>query len=248
MSAEISNFSEQLLLGKVHARTNAHARAVEFARDGIRALLSIAPRCYVSISFGKQSLVVAHLAQQLRPDIPMFFLASSETWALHNYAEVIEQYCARFKPNLTIVQTDRLAEAASWKEARDLGDQDLQRMCPREDWDGWLWGLAMDESRQRRITLAQGVKQRNAHPSIYRYADGKYRGCPIMRWGIEDLAAYIATHDLPLLDVYKRFGLTQRTTARLTKKAVRNGAVALARFVSPQLHQITSRFPEVKIL
>lgn len=248
MSAEISNFSEQMLIGRVHAKSRAHAEAVAFALDGIRAMLCEAPRCYVSLSFGKQSLCLAHLAMRVQPDIPMYFLASSETWSLYDYERVVHEFVSQHKPNLTIVQTERLAEAESWKEARDLGDQDLQRMCPREEWDGWLWGLTTEESRQRQITLAQGVKQRNAHPSIFRYSDGKLRGCPIMRWGIEDLAAYIATHDIPLLNIYQRYGLTQRTTARITKKMARNSAMALARQTSgPALSRITNKFPDIRI-
>lgn len=249
MTADVTNFDEQMLRGRLHARTAGHRRAVDYALAGIEAMLQAAPRCYVSLSFGKQSICLAHLAQRIQPDIPMYFLASSETWALYDYADVVHAYQRAHAPKLTIVQTDRLAQASTWKGARDLGDQDLQRMCPRDQWDGWLWGLALDESRPRRITLAQGVKQRNAHPTIYRYADGKLRGCPIMRWGINDLAAYIGAHDLPLLGVYKRYGLTQRTTARITKLAARNGAMALARFSSgPALASITNRFPEVKLL
>jgi len=247
MPAEISNYSEQMAIGKLHGKSPRHRRAVDYALEGIRALLDIAPRCYVSLSFGKQSIIVAHMAQRIRPDIPMYFLASSETWDLHDYERVVDEYCSRFRPRLTIVQTDRMAGAASWKESRDAGDQDLQQMCPRDEWDGWLWGLAMDESRPRRITLAQGVKQRNAHPTIYRYKDGKYRGCPIMRWGIDDLAAYIVHHDLPLLSIYTKYGLTQRTTARLTKTAAREGAMALARFTAPAAHRITNRFPETRL-
>ena len=249
MAAEISNFDEQMMIGRLHAKSSAHQRAVMYAIDGINALMRDAPRCYVSLSFGKQSIVLAHLAQSIAPNIPMFFLASTETWSLYDYSAVVAEYQARFRPNLTIVQTDRLADADDWKSARDSGDHDLQHMCPREPWDGWLWGLAMDESPQRRMTLAQGVKQRNSHPTIFRYADGKLRGCPIMRWGIPDLAAYLVTHDLPLLNVYKKYGLTQRTTARITKKMARNSAMALARFSSgPALSSITNRFPEIKIL
>lgn len=232
MAAKISNFSEQMAVGRIHARSRAFARSLDFAREGTAALISASPRCYVSLSFGKQSLCVAHMAMEIKPDIPMFFLASTETWLMYDYRKVVDSFVERFVPNLTIVQTDRLAEADDWKGARDLGDHDLQRMCPREDWDGWLWGLAEDESRARRITIRQGIKQGNAHPSIFRYADGKLRGCPIMRWGIDDLAAYIQAHDLPMLNIYRLYGLTQRTTARITKKMVNYDGLALLKATS----------------
>ena len=249
MSAEISDFSAQMLMGKLHATTRRHEMAVDYALNGVRSLLDVAPRAYLSLSFGKQSLCLAHLAQRVRQDLPMYFLASTETWAMYDYERVISEYTTRYLPNLTIIQTDRLNQAADWKGARDLGDRDLQEMCPRTDWDGWLWGLAMDESRERKITLSQGIAQHNAHPTLYQYADGKWRGCPIMNWGLPDLAAYIHTHDIPLLNVYRRYGLTQRTTARMTKKMVRNSAMALARGMSgPALSNLIMRFPGTRVL
>lgn len=246
MGAEVTSFEEQMMLGRVRAGSEDFARCVQYSLAGIRQMIALCPRLYVSLSFGKQSICVAHLAQCICPDIPMFFLASSETWALYDYGTVIEAYCHRFNPCLTIVQTDRLSEADSWDEARALGNQDLQQMCPREEWDGWLWGLSFDESRGRRITLKRGVAQKDTHPTIYRYADGKYRGCPIMRWKTDDLAAYIWRHDLPLLSIYQKYGLSQRTTARLTGRAISCDAMTLARQTSGSaLRDIVRRFPEV---
>jgi len=248
MSAEITSYAEQMLMGRIHAKSDSFARNLEFAKNGIEATLKIAPRCYVGISFGKQSICMAHLVQSIRSDIPMFFLASTETWALYDYAEVIEDYCSRFSPNLTIVQTDRLSGAKDWKGARDAGDQDLQNMCKRGKWDGWFWGLSVDESKARKITIKKGVAQNSGHPSIYRYSDGKHRCCPIMNWGIKDLAAYISLHDLRVLNIYRKYGLTQRTTARITKKMVGNDGMALARQTSGgQLRKLMNEFPEVKV-
>lgn len=248
MTAPISNFAEQMQVGKLHARNRSYARALTFAEAGCRAMLDAAPRSYVSLSFGKQSLVVAHMVFNLAPSTPMFFLASDETWHLYDYADVIEAFLSRWPVRLTIVQTRRWADGETWKESRSAGDRDLQTMVNRDEWDGWFWGLSIDESRQRKLTLLSASRHDTPHPAIFRYSDGKLRCCPIMRWTLNDLAAYISTHDLPLLNIYRKYGLTQRTTARVTKKMLRNQGMALARALNSRgFREIVNRFPEVNV-
>ncbi len=243
--AAITDYNEQMALGKVHAHSPLFRSRLRFAQEGIDAMRKLSPKSYVSLSFGKQSLCVAHLVYQVSPDTPMYFLASDETWMLYDYRDVIDLFCARWPVKLTIVQTHRLAGAKSWADSRNAGDQDLQQMCNRADWDGWYWGLGKDESRARRLTTLQAYAQRTPHPSIFRYADGKHRCCPILHWGINDLAAYIATHQIPMLNIYRKFGLTQRTTARVTKKMMQNQGMALCRMTnSGGFREFVNLFPE----
>lgn len=248
MAAEITNFAEQMAIGRVHAQTPLFRHRLKFAQDGIAAMLQAAPRSYVSISFGKQSLCVAHMVYSVAPETPMFFLASDETWMLYDYADVIEQFLALCPIKLTIVQTHRLADAKSWSDSRAAGDQDLQQMCRREDWDGWFWGLAKDESRARKMTTLASYSQHTEHPTIFRYKDGKRRCCPVMHWSINDLAAYIATNQIPMLNIYRKFGLTQRTTARVTKKMLNNQGMALCRATNSRgFREFTNLFPETNV-
>jgi hypothetical protein len=164
---------------------------------------------------------------------------------LHNYAEVIEQFTARFPINLHIVQTDHVFDGRhlDWQASRDAGQFDLQNMCRREDWQGWYWGLVKDESGGRRATLSQ--QWRTApHPTIYRYADGRYRCCPLANWTTLDVAAYIAEFDLPLLRLYHVEGLAARTVARVTRKcAEHNGIAALKHADFEAYNRLVARFP-----
>lgn len=232
----------------------------------------IAPRAYVSLSFGKQSLILAHMLYGMAPETPMYFLASSETWLMHDYAAVIASFLERWPVRLTIVQTNHaaldidapiawLSEQHSsirwemrppgsptwtWKESRDAGDRDLQEMVERTDFDGWYWGLAKEESRARAITLSTRWKGQ-PHPAIFRYTDGKYRCCPLMHWKTVDLAAYIATHDLPMLDAYRIDGLDTRTTARIRRRPVENGVMGqIRRYNGDSFNRLIDRFPELR--
>ena len=96
-----SVYQDQIESGKLYWHTKEFQRHLDFAEAGIVALNKIAPRCYVSISFGKQSQVLAHMANILFPGIEMH-LAGEETWMLYDFDKVIPEFVRRFNPNLTI--------------------------------------------------------------------------------------------------------------------------------------------------
>lgn len=222
----------ELLTGKIYAKTRERKEKLDFAIAGVHALLNVCQRVYVSLSFGKQSSCLAHMVFKIKPQIPMYFLASDETWHMYNYQEVIDKFCKKWPIDLHIVQTHHFFNTKTWKEGRDEGDQDIQKMCAREDFDGWFWGLAKEESFARKLTCSKNNTK--IHPTIFRYTDNKLRGTPLQDWGIDDLAAYIYEYDIPLLNIYEKYGLKQRTTARITKKCRDFGANTLWRTTNSQ--------------
>ena len=218
-------YETQLLAGKIYCLNRKRKYKLDFAVEGIKKMLNVASNSYVSLSWGKQSICVADMIYKIKKDIPMFFLASEETWKMYNFDKVIDDFINKHPGlNYECIQTHRFNNAKSWKEGRDNGDKDLQNMCDRREWDGWFWGLAKDESRSRKITLSV-QKNNKIHPTVFRYTDGKYRCCPIMNWDINDIAAYIYENSIEVLNIYKKFGLEMRTTARITKKARDSGAM-----------------------
>lgn len=259
--------------GRLYSRLPIYKRRLRFVEAGIASMLYLAPDSYLSVSFGKQSICLAHFIYQHKPALPMFFLASSESWFIHNYVEVIDDFMQHTPINLTIVQTNRLgidisepiAEMQkrqpdikwiyrgwseslpeSWKAARDAGDRDLQEMCNRDDWDGLFMGLVKEESGGRRITLSLKWNGQT-HPTIFRYKDGKYRCCPLMNWGIQEIAAYVAMHGIRLLDEYEKNGLEARTTARITKMMAEEGGMAYLKQKNlGAFNQIVGNFPELR--
>lgn len=265
-------FDRQILTGKIHALTPPYKRNMDFAKKAIEVMLRLSPRNYVSLSFGKQSLCLAHLVYQMAPETPMFFLASGESWCIHNFVEVIDAFMKHSPINLTIVQTnwpglnigDFIKDmkkrqpairwifkgqsdlTGNWKHCRDLGDNDLAEMCNRQEWDGWFWGLAKDESRMRAITLSKKWEGQ-PHPSVFRYVDGKYRCCPLMFWRWEDIAAYISENNLKMLGQYEQLGLQTRTTARITKRMVgARGMEEIKHWNKIGYWRLVERFPEIR--
>jgi len=210
--------------------------------------LECSPRVYVSLSFGKQSTCLAHMIFKIAPKTEMHFLASDETWYMYDYEDVIDTFTNKWPVNLTIHQTKNFFAAETWEKSRADGDMDLQKMCKRTDYDGWFWGLSKDESPIREKTLSASKFQKTPHQTIFRYADGKYRCCPLMDWTNQDLAAYIFENEIPVLNIYRKFGLQQRTTARITKKMLRNQGMALCRMTnSPGFRRLIDKFADINI-
>lgn len=268
---QMSKQKEVLLQGKLHARSSSFQRKLHDAKKGISLFLEICPTCYVSVSFGKQSICLAHMIYQIVPEIPMYFLASSETWIIHNYLDVIDKFMAKWPIKLTIVQTNhaainierhiqRLSQLHSliqwnirplgnpdwtWQESRDAGEDDLAMMVDRTDWDGWFWGLTKLESKGRKLTLLEKWPGQ-PHHSMFKYHDGKFRSCPLARWTDDDVGAYIASYNIPLLDIYWQYGLSARTTARITRKAAEMGGVAFVKmYGTAARNELCHRFPEL---
>jgi len=244
----VNLFERQMAEGAAYAKLALRQRRLRFALDGIEAMRKLAPHAYASISFGKQSICLAHMLYQVEPEMPMYFLASWESWMIHNFQEVIEAFLSRWPIQLNIMQTDNVSDdpARTWQESRDLGQRDLQNMTNRADWDGWYWGLVKEESKGRRHTLSVRWDGQ-PHLTIFRYKDGKYRCCPLMNWGLLDVAAYIQEYNLPLLNLYKEQGLQMRTTARVTRDMAEFGGVAYLKHLDVEgLNRLAARFPEVR--
>lgn len=236
---------QQLAHGRVYRRLAVHQRRRDRARAAIETMRRLAPRSYLSLSLGKQSTIVAHLLSTIDPTIPSYFLASSESWDLHDFARVIAEFRARWPIRLTIVQTDRWGEAATWQDARTAGRGDLEHVADRDGpWDGWYGGLARDESRTRKIALS--MRSDAGHQDVYHYTHGGYRCSPLASWELPDLAAYIDEFDLPLLSAYHRGGLQVRTTARITGRMLRQGGATSAGDVLGW-NALLARFPEISV-
>jgi hypothetical protein len=60
-------FAQQMDYGAIHAKLPIYQKCVDEAKAAIIAMHSIAPNSYLSLSFGKQSIILAHLLYQMQP-------------------------------------------------------------------------------------------------------------------------------------------------------------------------------------
>lgn len=236
----------QLKVGKLYTKTNSYKRQHDILINSLKRFFSICDKPYLALSFGKQSIILAHAIYQISPETPMVFLRSWESYLIHNFEDVINQFVKNWPINLIIDFADNVSwNNWSWKKTRDYGENDLQTAGDRNvpNWNGVIMGLSKDESFARRITCSIGNTQ---WKTIFRYKDGRYRNTPIQSWTINDLAGYIASNEIPLLESYKYTGLEGRTVARITRNcAEMNGLVELKKRNIANYNKIIHRFPEL---
>lgn len=195
---------------------------------------------------------MAHLVTEIRPDIPLRFLSWGETRILHDVDGVINWFRGRGSI-VEEINTDRVFaegwQGASWQEQRDAQKHDREKIA-EGGFDLVFLGLRAEESRVRAISL-----RRDRSPDLplhcYRYRgghrDGTIRCCPLARWTTEDVGAYLASYEIPLLEDYHHRGVEARTTARITERVINyNGLTHMKRHKPKRWSMLIRRFPELR--
>jgi len=187
---------------KDYAKLSGFKTKVEKAKETIKTALAI-DKAYIGISWGKDSIVLLHLCQQIQPDILAICYSSIEQEYVANYAETISRYCKTFTPNYLDIKA---------KEGNaETNDTVKDRISAVIDYPVAFVGLRAEESKPRFITLKK-------YGLIHQYTSGKYKGqyriAPLAWWTWQDIWAYIFSNDLPYLDLYDKIDRQWgRTTA-----------------------------------
>ena len=194
-------------------------------------------KAYVAISWGKDSTVLLHLAQQYQPDILAAYHAHVERDMIANYSETIDKYISRFPTNLMVLETDQ-------------ADGNIGvAMNIHKEYPVCFLGLRAEESINRRRSIKQ-------YGLIHRYGSGdlagSWRVCPLAWWGWKDIWAYIVTHDLPYLNTYDKVDFAShesRTTCHISKSTNKQRqATRLESFknLSPEYYNyLRNNYPEM---
>lgn len=152
------------------------------------------PPAVVSLSWGKQSMVMAHLAfTRVDPSILCVFFAEPGYNIIADFDATRDAFLTRWPINYEEVFNNLLSPrkgAALHRAWNEVG--------------GTFLGLAAEESSARRRTCQLGW---------IRWKDGSRRCTPLGKWTWRDISAYHAAHDLPCLSTYRRFGFEARTSA-----------------------------------
>lgn len=162
---------------------------------------------YVAWSGGKDSTVVAALAHQLCPGIPI--VRRSHGIDLPDVPGYCAQLAAHHGWNYHVVQVADRLEDPAWIEAWATDPDSLRRHHGKEPMtqivsdllaapiDGAALGLRQDEADHRRILIA-------TRSPLYQRRDGTWMCHPIARWTTTDVWAWLAHHDIPWCPAYDR--------------------------------------------
>lgn len=166
--------------GVARKAERAAAEIVAFADAGL---------CYCGVSWGKDSVVVAHLISQFCQSIPCYWVVVQP---IENPdCESVEQaflrrWPLRYQRIIVGLQANR---GTSWRTSEEGFAEAARRTADRH-----ISGIRGGESSGRNLRMA-------------RHGISTDRTCaPIGWWSARDVFAYLAHHDLPVHPVYAMLG------------------------------------------
>lgn len=198
----------QLKQGLVYSGLPQFKNKVEYAKRDIVAMLDKFPRSYVSVSWGKQSIILAHLVWCIDKTIPAVHWGGEDSDLIGDFENVKQQFLSRYPMEyVEMIRETKLREA-------------ILEFEKVNSYQGAFIGLCAYESKGRTYT----IKNSNWN-NIFIRKDGTARSCPLGLWTQDDIAAYLAINQLPLLSPYHRFGLDIRTSTGSRKGSYTERAV-----------------------
>ena len=218
-----------MLLG--WARMAQHRRKVEQATDTIRKALEICP-AYVACSWGKDSVVLAHLVWSIAPNTLLFHDGSDDEDEQDNYSDVRESFLGRFPlPYQGIVRGYNAGDGGG-----------LYEQMPSNPMV--FLGLRAEESKPRRISLAKYGLIHQYQSDDPKRPVNNWRCCPLAWWSWKDVWGYIVARNLPYLSAYDWEPRDRSRTSVIHGKRINPNHSALAMGQSERLRRRNPEFWE----
>lgn len=245
---------------EVWATTRAFARHVETARGILRRGADKGPMS-VSVSWGKDSLALAHLALDTLGDVPLFHMASP--YGLPGYDECKAYFAARATIH-TLPASRTLDEYITW--CQDIGlpherERTVhQRVVSEIKRDrGSLWaeehGILVQALGMRIAEKGPRARVLRKRGPVYQMHDGSWKCCPLAYWSTADVWAYIVSRGIPYnrriydAETHGQTRETLRNTGWLSTDGAEDGRIAWLAFHFPDEYEtLAEHFPQVRAL
>lgn len=201
-------WKEQSSRDLAHARTSRHRALVEEAE--LAVVRFAREPCYASVSWGKDSMVIADMVARLAPHVPLVFLRIEPIWN-PDCAAVRDAFLQRFRGcryDEIVEHEERMDGSGRHNTHRSGTFARGFRRAAELHGDRYLSGVRADESAGRR--RAAGA---------YGLGTGRV-GMPLMRWSARDVWAYLAAHDLPVHPAYAMTGAGSLDRDRIRVAAI----------------------------
>lgn len=183
---------------------------------------------YVACSFGKDSSVLLHLMLINKPNIAVRFARHPETNILDDYERII----AWWKRNYDINLEEVFCEGGLVKIKHHQ-----REMLNAGNWDSFFLGIRAEESQGRMFSLKR-------YGQFHRLKNGRVKISPLAWWREADIAAYIQTQKLPLLDKYGHGGIGARTTSGIPRTHINESLLSLKQRDVSAFNQMCQLFGE----
>ena len=149
--------------------------------------------CYCAVSWGKDSVVVAHLVYQSGLSIPLGNVAQHGTGYDPHIPDVRDNFRARFPVDYheEVVPLAAIPDSGGHSPALDIG---IGRLRRRFGTTRYIGGIRAEESGVRKVGLrARGLATANTCQ-------------PLGWWSVQDVFGYLACHSLPVHPNYAMLG------------------------------------------
>ena len=188
---------------RLHARESDYQQRVQQAQAYIEALFDGYDEPYISVSGGKDSTVLHHLATQRCgfDGIDVFHF----DWGLRNVpgvGEHVRDLVDRLGGNLVYRTSEKVNDPEHFANDEHHGMAGImgwvRTLQEERDWDVTLLGIRAEESASRRdqYTGDPPMDHNGVQPTA----------APIHHLTTEDIWSYIVEHDLPYHDIYDEQG------------------------------------------
>lgn len=245
-----------------YARLREHRRRVGHARRVVHEMMARAPDAYLAWSAGKDSTALVHLAlaegvpgriMSIKDDLDFpserpYLVARALEWDCLDELDVLTPsfsllgWLAEHADELDPGE-DLHGRAAAFADAAFYAL--IEEYRNRQETPGVYLGMRADESRGRAMNYA-------TRGAIYRKEDGEVVCQPLATWTGRDVWAYLFTHEIEPLDVYRCVRLHEhpsrvRKSWWLPGSHSRWGAAVWLRTYYPSLFaRLTEAMPDVR--
>lgn len=198
----------------LYAQLKPYKALVNKTSGFIRWALTKVDKPYVGCSFGKDSSVMLHIVLKLVPDIKVKCYVGKEYQILDNYEEVFKWWQDNYNIDLDVIHFDQ-ETMFEINRMRDLTSE-LTGL-----FDSYFVGLRIEESKPREMTLKK-------HGMFFTKKNGMTRISPMADWKENDIAAYLLSNNIKILDTYDKLGFDRRTGTWLPNATVNTLRSAIA--------------------
>jgi len=247
----------------LYSQTRGYQKRVSGLHVLVDSFFDRATSPYISMSFGKDSLAMAHLILINRPQVPLVYVNCGKYDEWPDTPRVIEQFLATHKgcefielqgPSiweyyeevgwyLQDEESEKAERGAQRRYSESLGDL-LGAWAEQNGMDGSFIGMRKSESRIRsRLLITRGntyfAKTRN-----------QWVCAPMADWNGKDIWATIYSNDLPyneLYDLMPQGRELARNGAMFGTRSARYGRLAFLKRAYPELfYEFAGTYPEVR--
>lgn len=249
-------FDYQCKSALLHSKTLRFKDKLDKTKRLINDMLNINVKKFISLSCGKDSSVMADMILNIDNTIPTHTALTWESKLINdNINDVLDYF--KLKGSVNITYSDFVTgkyKGFNFMDMRSLRKSTHNKRFAFSDCEGVFIGLRKQESNRRAMALSMFTTD-GLPEFCYKYVTDKdeygkryldIRMCPLGYWQTIDVAAYLVSNNIPVLNWYKCFGFDERTDPNLTPAGMQLGILPKLKIINLDgYNKIIERFPEL---